>query len=206
MAQVSHKAKSNTSPTGRVRVFSTPVPDDYRGPDWPDDTLRDWLSFYVTERAASLEAGTDRTGATVAFCDARIDAMLAELARRQRLAQKFQDDPRGPTYEDTGANRRAGLIDLARDLKRIWSIDRFITQMMRVDLIRTGPNRWKCRCFLGVHDDTNPSMVVYGDDDHVHCYSCQYHGDVLDITKTYFGLTSFVEAVRRLAAATDVEA
>jgi hypothetical protein len=199
------KSSPPNIPAERVRVFTTPVPDDYRSPDWPDEELRRWVAYLKDERAASLDANNDRTAGTVAFCEHRMDAMLAELERRERLARQFRHDPRGPRWSTAGADRRAGLVELAQDLKRVWSIDRFLIQMMCVELTPAGRNRWKCRCFTGVHTDTDPSMAVYGDDGHVYCFACQYRGDILDITKLYFNVTSFSEAVRYLVAATGQE-
>lgn len=50
---------------------------------------------------------------------------------------------------------------------------------------------WKGLCPF--HDDTNPSMVVYGDGRGFHCFSCQANGDVFDFLKRREGL-DFVEA------------
>ena len=202
MAQVSHTAKSNTSPTGRVRVFSTPIPDDYRGPEWPDEELRRWIAYLKDERATSIEAGNDRTPGTVSYCNAKTDAMIAELERREHLAKRFQHDPRGPKWSNAGADRRADLIELARDLKQAWPIDKFLVELMRVEVIPAGRNRWKLRCITGAHRDDNPSMTAYGDDNHVHCFACQFSGDIFDIAKLHFGITSFTEVVGRVAAAT----
>lgn len=37
----------------------------------------------------------------------------------------------------------------------------------------------KARCVAPGHHDANPSMHLY--DDHVHCFSCGFHGDVVDV-------------------------
>jgi len=179
----------------------SPVAEDYRGPEWSDEKLKEWVDFYRRERATALTNPTDRPS-TIEFCEFRMDAMLTELERRERLAHQLRHDPRGPRWSNTGAARRADLIELAQDLKQAWPIDSFLTHLMRVDLIPAGKNRWRCRCFTGLHEDRNPSMVAYGDDGHVFCHACRYHGDVIAITQTYFGLTSFAEALRYLAAAT----
>ena len=46
------------------------------------------------------------------------------------------------------------------------------------------------------HNDTNPSMKLYGD--HFFCFACGAHGDVIDLTARLLGL-NFTETVRRLA-------
>ena len=35
------------------------------------------------------------------------------------------------------------------------------------------------RCVASGHPDHNPSMRVY--DNHVHCFACGFHGDVMDV-------------------------
>jgi DNA primase len=37
----------------------------------------------------------------------------------------------------------------------------------------------KARCVAPDHMDNNPSMHVF--EDHVHCFSCGFHGDVADV-------------------------
>lgn len=206
MASVSHNPTLSDSPDNDIRIFVSPVPEDYRGPEWPDEVLKDWIAFYQRERVAALDSDTDRTAGSVAFCEYRMDAMLTELERRERLARRFRHDPRGPGWSTAGTERREALVELAQDLKRAWPIDTFLRNLMLVDLIPAGRNRWKCRCFTGTHKDTNPSMTVYGDDGHVFCFSCRYHGDIISITQTYFGVASFSEAVGYLVAATGQEA
>ncbi len=205
MQALSHNRPPSDSPDKDIRIFVSPVAEDYRGPEWPDEVLKDWIAYYQRERAAALDASTDRTAGTVAFCEHRMDVMLTELERRKRLAERFRHDPRGPSWSTAGAERRTALVELAQDLKREWSIDRFLRDLMLVELIPAGRNRWTCRCFTGTHKDTTPSMTVYGDDGHVHCFGCRFSGDVIDITKLYFGVESFTEAVRRLAVATGRE-
>src|SRR5919112_1034293 len=37
----------------------------------------------------------------------------------------------------------------------------------------------KAHCVAPEHRDDNPSMHIY--DDHVHCFACGFHGDVVDV-------------------------
>ena len=46
-----------------------------------------------------------------------------------------------------------------------------------VPLKRQGKH-WIGRCPF--HDDRNPSLAVYPDGHHYHCYGCGAHGDVFD--------------------------
>jgi len=171
--------------------------------EWSDDELKDRVAYYQRERARSIEAANERTPGTVAFCDYKMDLMLDELAQRKALAHRFRDDPRGPRWSTAGGRRRNDLVAFAQELKAIWPIDRFLTELLLVQLHPAGRNRWRCRCITGLHEDHRPSMVVYGEDNHAHCFTCGYHaGDVLDLTMLHFGLESFSGAVRKLADAT----
>jgi DNA primase len=55
----------------------------------------------------------------------------------------------------------------------------------------------KARCVARDHRDANPSMHLY--DDHVHCFTCGFHGDVVDVWATIKGLDRPIEAAFDLA-------
>jgi hypothetical protein len=55
----------------------------------------------------------------------------------------------------------------------------------------------KARCVAVGHTDTNPSMHNYGD--HVHCFPCGFHGDVVDVWAAARGLEPGFEAALDLA-------
>lgn len=60
-------------------------------------------------------------------------------------------------------------------------------------------NEYSCLCFA--HDDHNPSMSVYvnGNGKHVaHCFSCGYHGDVIDAYKYLSGEDDHKAAIAAL--------
>ena len=187
-----------------IAVFPKPTPESFRGPEWTDAKLMAWVQYYQRERAASIEAANDRTDGSVVYADHRMDAMIAELARRKALAKRFRDDPRGPRWSIAGGRERTNLVDFAQELKARWPIDRFMTELMYMELRPSGRNRWICRCVSPGHRDSEPSMTVYGDDNHVFCHGCRFHGDVIDLTTMYFGLESFPDAVRKLAEVTGV--
>ena len=176
--------------------------ETFRGPEWTDTNLMAWVTYYQRTRAESIEAANDRTPGTVDFCTYRMDAMVAELSRRKALARRFKDDPRGPRWSTAGGKELVDLVEFAQDLKARWPIDRFMTELMMVELRPSGRNRWTCRCVSPAHRDSEPSMTVYGDDDHVFCHGCRYYGDVINLTALHFGLTSFPDAVRKLAEVT----
>src|SRR5215218_1117076 len=55
----------------------------------------------------------------------------------------------------------------------------------------------KARCVNPDHTDNNPSMHIY--DDHVHCYSCGFHGDVTDVWATIKAFEGPIQAALDLA-------
>ncbi len=58
-------------------------------------------------------------------------------------------------------------------------------------------NGGKTHCANPDHPDANPSMQVY--DDHVHCFSCGFHGDVVDVWAAKRGFGRPIEAALDLA-------
>src|SRR5215217_7857429 len=58
-------------------------------------------------------------------------------------------------------------------------------------------------CVAPGHGDSNPSMHLYGD--HVHCFSCGFHGDVVDVWAAIKGLGRPIEAALDLATEYGVE-
>lgn len=55
----------------------------------------------------------------------------------------------------------------------------------------------KVRCLNPDHQDTNPSMHLFGD--HVHCFACGFHGDVTDVWAVLHGFDRPIEAALDLA-------
>jgi DNA primase len=55
----------------------------------------------------------------------------------------------------------------------------------------------KVRCISPEHEDPSPSMHVY--DAHVHCFGCQFHGDVTDVWGAIRGIQRPIEAALDLA-------
>jgi transcriptional regulator with XRE-family HTH domain len=61
----------------------------------------------------------------------------------------------------------------------------------------------KARCVAPDHEDSDPSMHLYGD--HVHCFSCDFHGDVVDVWAAMQGFDRPLEAAHDLAREYGVE-
>jgi len=55
----------------------------------------------------------------------------------------------------------------------------------------------KARCVAPDHEDADPSMHLYGD--HVYCFSCGFHGDVVDVWAAMQGFDRPFEAAHDLA-------
>jgi hypothetical protein len=55
----------------------------------------------------------------------------------------------------------------------------------------------KACCVAPDHEDSDPSMHLY--DDHVHCFACDFHGDVVDVWAAMHGFDSLLEAADDLA-------
>jgi DNA primase len=55
----------------------------------------------------------------------------------------------------------------------------------------------KVRCVAPGHADASPSMHFY--DDHVHCFSCGFHGDVTDVWGAMRGISGPIDAALDLA-------
>ncbi len=65
-----------------------------------------------------------------------------------------------------------------------------------IALAPAGPHRLKGLCPF--HDDRTPSLVVYEDDQHFHCFACGAHGDVIDFVQRRFE-RSFADACAWIA-------
>src|SRR5215211_16798 len=61
----------------------------------------------------------------------------------------------------------------------------------------------KSRCVSPDHPDIRPSMHNFGD--HVHCFPCGFHGDVVDVWAAIRGFDRPMEAALDLAREYDVE-
>jgi DNA primase len=61
----------------------------------------------------------------------------------------------------------------------------------------------KARCVAPGHEDIRPSMHNYGD--HVHCFACGLHGDVVDVWDAMRGFGHPIEAARDLAREYNIE-
>ncbi len=64
-------------------------------------------------------------------------------------------------------------------------------------------NGGKAHCVAPEHRDDNPSMHIY--DDHVHCFACGFHGDVVDVWAAQRGFDRPIEAALDLAREFGVE-
>ena len=77
------------------------------------------------------------------------------------------------------------------------SVFEVLCERIAIDRILETDSRGKTHCVNPEHHDADPSMHVY--DDHVHCYSCRFHGDVTDVWAAMRGFHSTFEAALDLA-------
>ena len=54
-----------------------------------------------------------------------------------------------------------------------------IRDQVSLDRLLSANSSGKTHCVAPGHQDNDPSMHLYGD--HVHCFSCGFHGDVADV-------------------------
>ena len=72
-----------------------------------------------------------------------------------------------------------------------------IRDHVTLDQLVSANGTGKARCVAPSHQDSHPSMHVY--EDHVHCFSCGFHGDVTDVWAAQRGFGRPIEAALDLA-------
>ncbi|MDP9457161.1 MAG: toprim domain-containing protein [Actinomycetota bacterium] len=73
-----------------------------------------------------------------------------------------------------------------------------LREAIRIESVIPGMNgHRKISCISPSHADRTPSMHVY--EDHVHCFACGFHGDVVDVWGVQKGLIRPIEAALDLA-------
>jgi DNA primase len=78
-----------------------------------------------------------------------------------------------------------------------------LREQITLDRIVSSNSSGKAHCVAPGHQDNGPSMHVY--DDHVHCFSCGFHGDVTDVWTAMHGFGHPIEAALDLARQFGVE-
>jgi DNA primase len=77
------------------------------------------------------------------------------------------------------------------------SIFEALRDQIPVDSLLETNSGGRDHCVSPEHEDANPSMQLYGD--HVHCFSCGFHGDVVDVYAASRGFDRPIEAALDLA-------
>jgi DNA primase len=78
-----------------------------------------------------------------------------------------------------------------------------IRDQVTLDQLVSADGSCKARCAAPNHQDSHPSMHVY--EDHVHCFSCGFHGDVTDVWAASRGFDHPIEAALDLAREFGIE-
>lgn len=159
------------------------------------------LQREVTATMALLDAlqyealeSAERDDGTRDYLEHQLPAQLAELERRQRLLQARRDDPFRPRWPKQDADFR-DRIDAVRDA---WPIERFCRELLLMDLVPTGPGKYKGRCPLPGHDDKTPSFSINTEKNLGYCFGCKRGGDVLKLTQYVLNLDRFMDALTAL--------
>ncbi|MGB3305492.1 MAG: CHC2 zinc finger domain-containing protein [Thermomicrobiales bacterium] len=158
------------------------------------------LNLHLREERARLLDMDDPSPTimgTIEVCEVDLADIQAELERRERARLRLGADPLTPR----APQRNDKLMDLARDLRAVWPIDRFCEDLMAMRLTKAG-SRYKAHCPLPGHDEKSPSFVLYPEQDRFHCFGCGRYGDIFDLTGHYFRLSRFSDQVRKLAEET----
>jgi hypothetical protein len=149
--------------------------------------------MYGLQRLRALEGSQS---GDASYLEHRQDLVLGELERRRVLIERHRDDPRAPRWP--ARKQYTALVDLARELKQTYPLNRFIDDhILTTHLQRTG-DRWRGNCPIPDHGDSSPSFTVYADD-HWHCFGCGRHGDVFTLISLVYGFERFTDQVRYLA-------
>jgi DNA primase len=83
------------------------------------------------------------------------------------------------------------------------SIFEAIRDGVSLDRLLSTDGSGKTRCIASDHQDNDPSMHLYGD--HVHCFSCGFHGDVTDVWAVMHGFGRPIEAALDMAREFGIE-
>lgn len=157
--------------------------------------VRDLIAEIETARWLALDVADDvRPGGSRAVAELQLEALIAELERRQRLWQSSSGDPLRPAWP----RRDPDLRTRVNTAKGRWPIARFCRELLACELIPAGRDRWKACCPLPGHDDKAPSFVVFESTDSAHCFGCDRGGDVIALTGITFGLERFFDRLERL--------
>lgn len=131
------------------------------------------------------------------YINAVAGPIAAELSRRKEQRARFTNTPLADPWPAAGGNN--ALIERAHRLKAAVSLSSYIIERFpNSDLHQTGHNTWKGRCIFPDHDDSDPSMVIYGDRRFT-CFGCDRHGDIFQAIAVAENLQRFGNLVDALA-------
>lgn len=160
----------------------------------PDRTLAAELE---NQKYLALEFGVDPVNRL--HVEHIVAQIQKEIERRRKLRDLNREDPMNP-----GEPKKDR--DLPTRIRRVhdaWPMVRFLEQMLQVRVEQNGygrgGQRFRSACPFPDHDDSTPSFVIYPDE-RGYCFGCHKGGDIIDLTRIYFGISDFYEALERLEA------
>lgn len=163
------------------------VLDKRPGRPLPMRSEPDWEIEAQREHWARLAVEVEDAGDALVLCRETIRELDAELERRKRLAYQRAESPYDWPELLERIKARADLLAVigARRPDSVWGRG-----------IRTTGRVVHLRCPF--HLDGTPSLAVYTDEQHYHCFGCGATGDAIDAVQALDGLT-FVQAAEALA-------
>lgn len=124
----------------------------------------------------------------------QLPAMLAELERKQRLLKAHGRDPLRPRWPAPDDRFRARIAAV----RAAWPIERFCRELLLLELIPAGRDRFRARCPLPGHDDRTPSFSIDTAKNLAYCHGCHRGGDVLKLAQYALNVDRFTDALAAL--------
>src|SRR5215218_8273614 len=110
-------------------------------------------------------------------------------------ARQHKRKPQRPSYQLRPPGLERNLAEVYTSTNGAASVFEALREEVPLDrLIQTNGHR-NILCIA--HDEKTPSMHVY--EDHVHCFGCGFHGDVVDVWAAQRGIDRPIEAALALA-------
>lgn len=144
--------------------------------------LKKIIEDEADQKVKELETERTRLSYQLKFLTKEIKKETAEKEKK-RLAKKGLE-PKVVEKEEIEENYHGVEESLVAQAKEV-PIETFLK------FNRAG----KAKCFL--HDDRTPSLHLYRRQNKLHCFSCKFHGTVVDVVMKLQGL-DFVDAVKYL--------
>lgn len=129
------------------------------------------------------------------YVEHQLSAMVEELERRQRLLRTHSDDPHAPRWPKADDGRFSARVEAVR---AAWPIERYCRELLLLELIPAGRNKWTARCPLPGHEDRTPSFSIDSAKNVGYCHGCKRGGDVIKLAQYQLNTERFLDALTAL--------